>query len=424
MASINRIKNQFQIIDFLGIQISTIGGVIGMKILHTVEFYYPIIGGMPEVVRQISEHLVTMGHDVTVATSKLSSRNDNTINGVKIIDFDISGSFITGFKGNIQEYKDFLLNSDYDVITNFAAQQWATDIMLDLLDEIKSIRVFVPTGFSGLYIPRWAEYFDKMKTWIKKYDMNVFLSHDYRDINFARANGIKNINFIPNGAAEYEFLGENSLNIREILQIPTHHFLILQVGSHTGGKGHSEAIQTFSTAKIKDATLLIIADNVEGGCTQTCQEMQKQFLSSPERLEDNKKLIIMSLPRDATVAAYKQADLFLFPSYIECSPLVLFESMASKTPFLTTDVGNAREIIAWSQGGQLLPTIKYENGLCKADILKSAALLEKIYSDHENRTRMASRGFQAWINHFTWNRIASCYEAMYKSLINRKRYHL
>jgi glycosyltransferase involved in cell wall biosynthesis len=55
--------------------------------------------------------------------------------------------------------------------------------------------------------------------------------------------------------------------------------------------------------------------------------------------------MITSLSRIETLAAYHQADLFLFPSNIECSPLVLFESIASKTPFLTTDVGNAKEII-------------------------------------------------------------------------------
>jgi len=395
-----------------------------MKILHTVESYYPSTGGMQEVVKQISEHLVVMGHDVTVATSKMSSRNYNTLNGVKIIEFDIWGNNARGFTGNIQAYKDILLKSDYDVITNFAAQQWATDIMLDILDEIKSVRIFVPTGFSALYLANWAQYFDKMKIWMKKYDMNVFLSHDYRDINFARTNGIKNITIIPNGAAEYEFLSENNLNVREILQIPPNDFLILHVGSHTGAKGHLEAIKIFAAAKIKNVTLLIIANKVDGGCTDSCKEVQRLFLSSNERLEDNKKLIIINLDRDTTVAAYHQADLFLFPSHVECSPLVLFECMASKTPFLTTDVGNSREIIQWSQGGELLPTIKYSNGLCQADILESAALLEKIYYDHETRAHMVSNAFNAWISNFTWEKIALQYETMYESLTNKKRLHL
>jgi len=39
-----------------------------MKILHTVESYTPSINGMQQVVKQLSERLVLLGHDVTVAT--------------------------------------------------------------------------------------------------------------------------------------------------------------------------------------------------------------------------------------------------------------------------------------------------------------------------------------------------------------------
>ena len=62
-----------------------------------------------------------------------------------------------------------------------------------------------------------------------------------------------------------------------------------------------------------------------------------------------------------TIAAYK-AGYVLFSSNIECSPLVLFECMASKPLFLTTDVGNSAEIVKWSHAGLLLPTVKDANG--------------------------------------------------------------
>ena len=55
-----------------------------MRILHTVEFYPPSIGGMQEVVRQLSERLVLLGHDVTVATTRIPERTASSQNGVKI----------------------------------------------------------------------------------------------------------------------------------------------------------------------------------------------------------------------------------------------------------------------------------------------------------------------------------------------------
>ena len=60
-----------------------------MKIYHCVESYYPAVGGMQEVVKQLSERLVLLGHDVTVLTRFHPERNFNEFNGVKITDFKI-----------------------------------------------------------------------------------------------------------------------------------------------------------------------------------------------------------------------------------------------------------------------------------------------------------------------------------------------
>jgi hypothetical protein len=40
-----------------------------VRILHTVEFYLPFKHGMSEVVKQISERIIVLVYDVTVATS-------------------------------------------------------------------------------------------------------------------------------------------------------------------------------------------------------------------------------------------------------------------------------------------------------------------------------------------------------------------
>jgi len=388
-----------------------------MKILHTVEFYYPSQGGMQEVVKQISERLVKLGHEVTIATTKLSERKNKIINGVKIEEFAIEGNMVRGIKGESKKYKEFLINSDFDIIINFAAQQWASDLAFDIPDRIKAKKVFVPTGFSGLYLSEYRDYFKKMKNWMRKYDMNIFLSNSYRDIDFAKKNKIKKVKVVPNGASEEEFLGENNIDIRRKLNIPKNHFLILHVGSHTGLKGHKEVIQIFEKAKITNVTFLIIGNSFGGGCTRYCFIKEKLFNLSPRRFSDKKRLLVASLSREETVSAYKQADLFLFPSNIECSPLVLFECMASKTPFLTTDVGNAKEIIKLSRSGLLLPTIRDKNGYSKAKVNESVRLLENIITDSKKRDLMGKTGFNMWKNKFTWSKITKDYEALYRHII-------
>ena len=121
-----------------------------MKILHTVEFYSPSVGGMQEVVKQLSERLVELGHDVTVATTKLSERKEKIINGVKISEFDVSGNLVRGLKGDIEKYENFLIESDFDVVVNFAAQQWATDISLSVASLRTTLTGALPTGASRL----------------------------------------------------------------------------------------------------------------------------------------------------------------------------------------------------------------------------------------------------------------------------------
>ncbi len=393
-----------------------------MKILHTVEVFYPPEGGMQKVVREISERLAKKGNIVTIASRYDSRIKYPTKNNIVIEQFKISGNLVRGYKGQTKEikrYQNFLKNSYFDIITNFAVQQWATDLTFPLLKQLKAKKVLVPTGFSGLYLPEYQKYFTNMKDWMKKYDMNVFLSNNYRDINFARTNRIKNRIIIPNGASEKEFLSKRYVDIRKRSNIPQNNLLLLNVSSHTKLKGHAEAIRIFSQARITNTTFLIVGNKTSKGCFYSCLLRSKLFNISPRRYFDKKKIILTLLDRKEIIGAYKQADLFLFPSNIECSPIVLFECMASKTPFLTTDVGNAQEIIKWSNSGILLPTTKDKNGYSIVDIGQSTKILEKIYHNVDERKAMAEDGYKVWQKRFTWEILAQQYENMYQRLLKK-----
>lgn len=390
-----------------------------LNILHTVESYHPSVGGMQEVVRQLSERLARMGHKVTVATSASPQRAVKELNGVTVAEFPISGNEVRGFSGDLDGYRDFLLGGSFDVVTNFAAQQWATDLAFPLLDRIAAKKVFVPTGFSGLFWPKYEGYFTKMPEWMKRYDMNVFLSDDYRDINFAREHGVERTMLIPNGAGADEFLSPPGVDVRELCAVPSDDFLVILVGSHTGVKGHAEAMRIFSRARLDGATLLVIANDLGGGCTKLCS-LRERWLNRWYRFAGKKKrILVRSLSREETVAAYGQADLFLFPSNIECSPIVLFECMASRTPFLSTDAGNAVEIAQWSGGGRILPTRKNRKGFSKAVIASSARMLEEMAGDAALRTSLSESGHRAWLERFTWEGIAAQYEQLYLELLEK-----
>lgn len=389
-----------------------------MKIVHCVESYHPNVGGMQEVVKQLSERLAKLGHQVTVATRYNPDRNFTELNGVKIEAFKIVGNPRKVESEEDQRYVDYLLNLDADVVTFFAAQQWATNLALPILGKIKAKKVSVPTGYSGLYWPEFKEYFEDMKTQIHGYDMNVYLSHDYRDINFARENKVKHMTVIPNGAAEDEFLPDTTIDVRKELGIPKDDFLVLLVGSYTGWKGHKEAIELFLKSNLKHATLLMIGNNYEYFKRQYVKHPKLFFLMLMSKLFSSKKVIFNYFPRKFTVAAYKQANLFLFPSNVECSPIVLFECAAAKLPFISTDVGNTPEIAQWTKGGLIMPTTKDEGGFSHVKVEEGVKMLNKLYADEQQRKQMAEESFAIWKQKYSWEVITKEYEHLYLSLLN------
>lgn len=391
-----------------------------MKILHCVELYFPSIGGMQEVVRQLSERLVSAGHEVTVATRKLNERKESTHNGVAIIEFDIQGNYAYGMKGEVEAYRKFLLSSRYDIVTFFAAQQWATDIALPILDQIRGKKISVPTGYSGFYMPEFQTYFSQMKSWIFGYDMNIYLSHDYTDIRFAQENGVTHLTVIPNGAGENEFLLSSTLDIRKELNIPKNHFILLHVGTYTGAKGHQEAIEIFLRSSIPHATLLMIGDKAEKYEERYIKKPLMFFLRLINKLKGDKRIIFDSFSREHTVAAYQQSDLFLFPSNIECSPIVLFECAAAGLPFISTEVGNAAEIAQWTHGGEIMPTRKDANRFSHPILSGSVKLLNSLYNNKEKRKEMSDTSRKIWKEKFSWEVIAKQYEELYLEISKKE----
>ncbi len=392
-----------------------------MRILHTVEFYYPSVGGSQEVVKQLSEHLVMLGHDVTVATTKLPNRGKKVINGVKIVEFNIYGNQVRGLGGDIEAYKNFLLKSKFDVIMNYAAQQWASDIFFEVMDQVKGKKIFVPCGFSGLYIPEYKNYFRDLPNILHKYNATVYLSKKYRDINFAHQHKLKNMVIIPNGADEREF-GDldaiRAIRFRKDFGIKSDELLFLHVGTHTGVKGHKEVIQAFEQAGINNATLVIAGDNNKGdsGCLRSCHRYAwfNNYLRDT-LTRQHKKIKIIHIPRDQTVSAFQAADIFLFLSNIECSPLVLFEASAAGKPFIASDCGNAQEIARWTGSGIIVKSRQDKIGYTVINVNSATKAIEKMAKNTALSLKMGRNGRRVWEKKFSWASIAKQYEQLYKS---------
>lgn len=399
-----------------------------MKILHLVEYYYPSIGGAQEVVRHLSERMVKQGHEVTVATTKLPHRKSLVHNGVKIVEFDIKSiaehgaSIVGGLKGDVEKYQKFLVDGDFDIVMSYAAQQWTTDLMFGVMDKIKAKKVLVPCGYSGLYDPAFRAYFDLLPDVLKKYDATVYLSDTYRDIDFARRHGLKNIHVIPNGADENEFRDlltkEEKTRIRNKYGIGG--FTIMTIANYTGEKGHTELLKFFKRLPVTNATLISAGNYTPGvGCFD-------MFEQQANRINNHKKFLgkrVVMLDGSDHLEVHRvllAADLFVFLSNIEASPLVLFESAAAGVPFLATNVGNSKEIAEWTGAGKIVKTMPRPNGRVVADVKDAIIRATKLVHNKKELQELGKVGRANWESRYTWNVLTNEYLKLYESLVNRK----
>lgn len=429
-----------------------------MKILFCCEFYAPSVGGVQEVMRQVAERLVEKGHQVTVATSKLPNRGFKSLNGVGIKEFSVSGNLMRGIFGDKEQYRQFVIKGDFDIVMIKAAQQWTFDALWPVLDKINIPKVFIPCGLSGLMEPAYQDYFSKIPEVLRKFNHLIFYASDYRDINFTKQHGIKNFSIIPNGASEKEFNIKIDSTFRSRNGIADDAFVFLTVGSLTGSKGHLELAYAFDNLILKADTnaVLILNGNDSSrfdvsnfslprkfasslrtyGIYYTMQHTLKSLLRRAEvnvgksagilditnainKKEKHKKVLVTNFPRQELIQAYMASDLFVFASNIEYSPLVLFESAAAGIPFLTVDVGNSVEIANWTQSGEICPSERDERGYTRVspDIL--AGKMAEMMSNVPMLREMGIRGKRNWSERFTWHKIAIQYEQIFENLLEK-----
>ncbi len=420
-----------------------------MRILIGTDYYYPSVGGLQIVLKEIAERLVKLGHSITVATSKMQNRTANNHNGVSIVEFDIKGNYVHGLQGKVKDYQNYVMNGDFDVILIKAAQGWTIDALIPILNKINTRKVFIPCGFSALFNPLYAEYYKIMPEILRQFDHLIFYASDYRDTNFARQHNINNFSIISNGASEIEFSVQRESNFRERLNIEDNSFVILTVGTFTGGKGHYELAQAFHLANFNQPATLILNGNqsaiflklktavlikhyLKMGPRSMLKRIYRDFLLAigiikKPKIHDwtdiaravnseksNKQIIITNLEREDVIQAFLNSDLFVFASNIEYSPLVLFESAAAGLPFLTVPVGNSKEIIEWTKGGVLCPAIVDKTGRTNVDSQLLAEEIMKLANNPEKREQLGESGKKNWLNNLTWGKIAIEYEKVLK----------
>lgn len=375
-----------------------------MKILITVEFYYPSIGGAQKVTSEIAEHLAKKNLKVYVATSQIykNQKKNEIINSVNVRRFDIMGNYVENFIGEKKSYINFLTKNKFDIILFYAGQQWTFDLALDILKDIKGRKIFCPCGFSRIKKKSYQGYFLKIAKSINIFDKVIFHSNQYQDYFFLKKFlQKKRISVIPN-AADISFL-----NLKK--KIPNDQKIFLNVSNFLPGKRQdlsifiSFIISIFVRKKMKFYFVgnLIKTNNIKKNLIYfifyyylTLLKIVFNFIFR------NKKIIFLeNLTRDQIIDIYKKSDYFIFTSRVECSPIVIFEALASGLPFFSLNVGNIEEICK-----------KTKAGICETSFVKLSFQIIKILNNARKLNKMSKNGISNFKKIYNWNNVVNKYE--------------
>lgn len=423
-----------------------------MRILFCCQFYAPSIGGVQEVVRQLAERLVVRGHSATIATTALPDRDFEVLNGVRVVGFAAEGNAVEGMSGDVAGFKRFVVEGNFDAMLVYAAQQWTFDALWPVLDSIPFATVFVPCGFSNFYEPSYARYFAEMPAVLAKFGQLVFNATHYRDIDLARQHGLTNFCILPNGASEDMFNVAIDPLFRDRHAIAQDSFLFLTVGSFTGLKGHAELVRAFGRMQIPPgghATLLLngnVVQRLDSGAPALARKFVRiarsrgmayalkqvwdkliRIKASPHQIAArinegcvDKRVLVTDFDRPELTQAFFAADLFVFASNVEYSPLVLFESAAAGTPFLTVSAGNSVEIAEWTGAGVVCPSTVDPKGYTRVDDQVLAASMAQLMAEPARLAHLGQTGRKTWERQFTWKTIAIRYEQLFYLLVQKK----
>ncbi len=357
------------------------------------------------MVAQISSRLARRRHEVHVATGwPERAEKEAHLDGVRIHRFDVAGNAALGIKGEKERYLNFVASGKWDIVAMHCAQTWSTDVLLPEAESIGGKKIFVGHGLSELGNPVYQRYFQNFGKSLRKMDAIVALSSLLEEVAFCARNRLSRPQIICNGvdAAEWD---QPPRNLRESWEIGRRPWL-LSVSNHSPIKGHTVFFETIRRIRREHANAqgMIIGNSypaakwnlgargIKGGCWYKC------LLDA--RL--NKDVILRwNVPRADVVSAIQEADVVLVTSSREASPLVVLESMAAATPWISFNVGAVRDHV----GGMRVESLE--------EMVTSAC---QVLRDPELRKKLGSGGQYRIKEKHDWESICNQYEALYKSV--------
>lgn len=333
-----------------------------MKIAHISPHYYPSIGGVEKVVKEICEGLVKLGHDVSVITTKRLQRNQKKIhlknyeiiNGVKVYRFSSLLS-LGHMSFEPAALLHFVLNN-YDIVHMHSLRHPHT-IYLPLIKVVKE-SVLVMQGHT---------HFEngKFKTFLYRNFDNILFKTLYKKINcFLALNFLEKNKLIDLGVDNsrihilYNPVNSNLFNKPDCSIIDKNYELsgkriILFLGQAHRGKRIDLILKAMQIILKENKDVILIIAGPDFGNYPRLKEYAKSL-----NVQNNILFLGLISEEDKRLFLHR-CDFLVLPSEYEAFGVVLAEAMAAGKPVIATKTPGPLEIVQHGYNGFLIELDSY-----------------------------------------------------------------
>ena len=310
-----------------------------MKILLVVNYYYPYISGLSEVVRLLAEDFAKQGHEVTVLCSnhdKLPA--EEVINGVNVLRAPIICKISKGTVSLAFIRKAIKMQKDYDVV-NLHLPMLEAGIISALGDKKKIVSMYhcdidlapglINNMIKGIML--------KMNTWGLKNSRKVLVT---------------TVDYGKHSKIAYKFedkMVEVHTPIKEYRRVEVDREdqfkRIGFCGRIVSEKGIDVLLQAYKlVAEQRDDVKLVIGgdyQNIAGGSIFP----QLQALIETENIKNVE--FLGKIPEEKMAEFYSSLDVFCLPSInpLEAFGMVQIEAMLCGVPVVASDLYGVRTIV-------------------------------------------------------------------------------
>lgn len=297
------------------------------KISICVNHFWPLVGGAEAVSRKIAEHL-SKDHEVSIITRRVRGRDHSAID-LPIYEY-VPGDWRSFIRHLDQSKPDivFVYSDVFDFFRQLVTggrNRFRLVIALCGANWIYSHRNFAKILFRNLI------------------NIDRIICHSVHDRDYKLCSGkeiSKKVSIIPNGVDLDEF-DNNSLERIDLQPDLIDKRWILNVSNFFPGKGQEHMVEILNQLpEPENLVYLQASSDIDFAIGQQLEAHWKKTCAT----KLNKKIqykLVKNPPRSKLIGYFKQSNVFTFTSEKEVAPLVLLESMAAMTPWISADVGNA-----------------------------------------------------------------------------------